>query len=90
MKNGSFSSVPSARASTSPTAPARAEVSARAGALGRQPSSPAAARIRRRVSSPTPARPLTAKDTAAIDTPARRATSAIVGRAGGRVMAGQP
>ncbi len=85
MKNGSISSAPRSRARTSPTAPARAEPSARAGALGRQPSASAASRIRRRVASPTPSRPLTANETAAIDTPARRATSAIVGRGAGSV-----
>ena len=49
-------------------------------ALGRQPSSSAASRIRRRVDSATPGRSLTANDTAADETPARAATSSIVGR----------
>ena len=52
----------------------------RAWALGSQPSSAAAARIRVRVSAATPGRSLTANETAAEDTPARRATSAMVGR----------
>ena len=68
------------RASTSPTARVRASVSARALADGRQPSSRAAARIRSRVPEETPGRSLTANETAAAETPARRATSAIVGR----------
>jgi hypothetical protein len=79
-KNGSISSWSTDRESSSPTARARASVSARAEALGRHPSSSAASRIRRRVSSATPGRPLTANDTAAVDTPARAATSSIVGR----------
>ena len=48
----------------------------------RQPSSSAAARIRSRVASPTPGRPFMANETAAADTPARAATSSIVGRRG--------
>ena len=79
-KNASVSSSAGSRASTRPTARARASVSARACALGRQPSSSAARRIRARVSSPTPGRSLTANETAAGETPARRATSSIVGR----------
>ena len=63
-----------------PDARARASVRARACALGRQPSSSAARRIRARVASPTPGRSLTANETAAAETPARRATSVIVGR----------
>ena len=79
-KNASSSRCAGSRASTRPIARARASVSARAVALGRQPSSWAAARIRARVSGATPGRSLTAKETAAGETPARRATSAIVGR----------
>ena len=79
-KNGSTSSVSTWRASSRPIAPARARLSARAGALGLQPSSAAASRIRARVASPTPRRPFMANETAAEDTPARRATSSMVGR----------
>ena len=54
--------------------------SARARALGVQPSSSAVARIRRRVSSEMPGRPFRANDTAPLETPAAVATSVIVGR----------
>src|SRR3954470_6319781 len=79
-KNASSSSSAGSRASTRPIARVRASVSARALADGRQPSSRAASRMRARVSWETPGRSLTANDTAAAETPARRATSAIVGR----------
>ena len=79
---------PRLRASTSPIARVRASVSARALADGCQPSSRAAARIRSRVPDETPGRSLTANETAAADTPARRATSTIVGRRRGRVGPG--
>src|SRR4051794_2046037 len=79
-KNASSSSAAASRARTSPIARVRASVNARALAEGRQPSSRAAARIRARVTDETPGRSLTANDTAAAETPARRATSAIVGR----------
>ena len=58
----------------------RARLSARAGALGLQPSSAAASRILARVPSPTPRRPFIANETAADETPALRATSSMVGR----------
>src|SRR3954471_4909572 len=83
-KNASSSSAPASRASTSPIARVRASVSARALADGRQPSSRAAARMRARVSGETPGRSLTAYETAAADTPARRAPPAIAGRRRGQ------
>ena len=59
----------------------RASVSARADcATGASRAPRAAARIRSRVSGATPGRSLTANETAAGETPARRATSAMVGR----------
>src|SRR3954447_11640257 len=86
-KNASTSSCAASRASTSPIARVRASVSARALAEGCQPSSRAATRMRSRVSGETPGRSLTANETAAADTPARRATSAMVGRR--RVVSGR-
>ena len=68
------------RATTRPTAWERESDSARARALGVQPRSSAVARIRRRVSSEMPGRPLRANDTAPLETPAAVATSVIVGR----------
>ena len=78
MKNGSSAIVRAGRASTSPHASARAAESARAARFGYQPSSFAIARIRSRVSSETPGRPLSAYETAPFDTPARSAMSLIV------------
>jgi hypothetical protein len=52
----------------------------RAVALGAQPSSRAAAKIRSRVASETPGLWLKASDTAPLDTPARAATSLMVTR----------
>ena len=79
MKNGSAPSTSGSRAITRPIACSRRPPSERAEALGSQPSSSATPRIRSRVSSATPGRPLSANDTAAVDTPAWRATSTIVG-----------
>src|SRR3954464_14104107 len=67
------------RAMTRPTAKARRADSARARVLGFHPSSVATWRMRARVASPPPGRPLSANETAPFDTPARRATSSIVG-----------
>ncbi len=78
-KNGSAPTSAGSRAITRPTAKARACESERADALGDQPSSAATVMIRSRVASATPGRPLSANDTAAFETPASRATSAIVG-----------
>ena len=78
MKNGSSASVLAGRASTSPHASARAAESARAARFGYQPSSRAIVRIRSRVSSETPGRPLSAYETAPFETPARSAMSRIV------------
>ena len=80
-KNGSALSVSGCRAITSPTVSARDEDSARARWLGVNPSSAATARIRSRVASATPGRSFRANETAPRETPAARATSAIVGRA---------
>src|SRR5204863_408428 len=51
-----------------------------AATLGRQPISLAMSRMRLRVLADTPGRPFNAYDTAPIETPARAAISAIVGR----------
>src|SRR5664279_2850767 len=64
---------------TKPRVPDRRVDSARAVAFGVNPRSEAARRIRARVSADTPARPFRANDTAPFDTPARAATSEIVG-----------
>ena len=61
-------------------APARPSESARAALFGWKPISSAMARIRSRVAADTPGWPLSANDTAALVTPARRAMSAMVGR----------
>ena len=79
-KNGSDRSVSGVRAMTRPTASAFETDSALALESGVQPRSRAALRMRWRVSSPTPGRLFRANDTALFDTPAARATSAIVGR----------
>ena len=63
-----------------PNAPARPSDRARAALLGWKPISWAMARIRSRVAADTPGCPFSAKDTAALVTPARRAMSAMVGR----------
>jgi hypothetical protein len=61
-----------------------------AAALGRQPNSSATRSTRSRVAAETPGRPLSAYETTAIETPAARATSVIVGRrAGGAAEAGE-
>ena len=80
MKNGSSASVEAGRARISPQASAREAESERAARLGYQPSSSAIARIRSRVSSETPGRPLRAYETAPLETPARSAMSLIVVR----------
>ena len=82
MKNGSSASVLAGRASTKPHASARAAERARAARFGYQPSSSAIERMRSRVSSETPGRPLSAYETAPFETPARSAMSLIVIRAG--------
>nr|BFE68351.1 hypothetical protein GCM10020092_016520 [Actinoplanes digitatis] len=64
----------------SPTARELAPDRARAALFGLKPISSAMATMRRRVASETPGWPLSAYDTAPLDTPARRAMSAIVGR----------
>ena len=64
----------------SPIANARDSESALPRALGRQSSAFATSTMRRRVASLTPGRPLSATETAPLETPAWRATSAIVGR----------
>ena len=78
MKNGSSAIVAAGRARMRPQASAREAERARAARFGYQPSSSAMARIRSRVSSETPGRPLSAYDTAPLDTPARSAMSLIV------------
>lgn len=81
LKNGSTPMVRAGRAITSPTASALAPPRARAALCGRQFISSATRRIRALVASLTPGRPLSAKDTAPLETPAWRAMSAIVGLA---------
>ena len=78
-KNGSDPSVSCERAITRPRLPDRRKDNARAVEFGVKPSSSATRRIRSRVSWETPGRPFRAKETAALDTPARAATSEIVG-----------
>src|SRR5215211_8575318 len=76
---------------TSPTANARDRDSALALVLGCHSRSRAAARIRSRVWGASPGRSLSANDTAPLDTPARRATSMIVGsRRAGRGPVDRP
>src|ERR1700749_2230282 len=65
---------------TSPNAPALPLDRARAALLGWNPSSAAIAAMRSRVAADTPGCPLSANDTAAVVTPARLATSLMVGR----------
>jgi hypothetical protein len=79
-KNGSEDSTPGSLVMTSPSAKAFETDKERARLLGRQPSSSAAARIRSTVAWARPGRPFSANETAPLDTPARLATSAIVGR----------
>jgi hypothetical protein len=79
-KNGSARSVSGRRERTSPTANALETERALALEFGVHPRSRAASRMRSRVSGATPGRSLRANDTALFDTPAARATSAIVGR----------
>src|SRR4051812_45591682 len=64
---------------TTPTACARPMESVRAVALSQYPSSSTAARTRARVSSTTSGLSLSTRETVAALTPARRATSRIVG-----------
>lgn len=82
-KNESTPRTAAGRASTRPTVAAPSPDRARAAVLGRQPSCSATRRIRSRVTSETPGRPLSAKDTALSDTPARWAMSFMVGRRAG-------
>ncbi len=79
-KNASARSTSGARASTRPTACARFVDNALAPGFGVHPSDSATPMIRSRVSAETPGRSFRANDTAPFDTPAARATSAIVGR----------
>ena len=74
--------VPATPSPTKPTVRVRRSASERACALGRKPSSATAANTRSRVSveMPLPGRSLITNDTVVEDTPARRATSAMVGR----------
>nr|WP_264295183.1 hypothetical protein [Microbispora sitophila] len=80
MKNGSTPSVSAGRAMIRPTLCARDPDRDLAAALGRQPISLAMSRMSLRVSADTPGRPLSAYDTAPIETPALAAISAMVGR----------
>ncbi len=80
MKNGSTPRKRAGRHRASPTVLALAPFSARAALLGRQPISSAMARMRARVDAETPGWPFRAYDTAPLETPARLAMSAIVGR----------
>ena len=68
------------RSITRPNAPTLPAVRARAALLGWKPISSAIARIRSLVAAETPGWPLSAKETAALVTPARWAMSVIVGR----------
>lgn len=79
-KNGSDDSTAGSRVITRPRANAFETESDRARLLGRQPSSSAAAMILSTVDCASPGRPFSANDTAPLETPARVATSAIVGR----------
>ncbi len=78
MKYGTAARLRAGRAMMSPQASARAAESDRAALWGYHPRSSASWRIRRRVVSETPGRPLRAHDTAPLDTPALVARSAIV------------
>ena len=78
-KNGSDPSVSCERAITKPRFPDRRNDNARAVEFGVKPSSCATRSTRSRVFWETPGRPFRAKETAALDTPARAATSEIVG-----------
>ena len=69
-KNASARRISGGRAMTRPTASALDTDSARARGLGDQPSLSAASRMRRRVSGEMPGRPLSANETAPLDTPA--------------------
>ena len=80
MNHGSIPSMFGGRSMIRPNAPARPSESARAALLGWKPISSAMARMRSRVAAETPGWPLSANDTAALVTPARRAMSAMVGR----------
>ena len=78
-KNGSDPRVSCERAITRPRFPDRRKDSARAVEFGVKPSSSAICSTRSRVVWDTPGRPFSANETAAFDTPARAATSEIVG-----------
>ena len=70
--------------STRPIVSLRELASRRAELSGNQPRASAAARMRSRVDADTPGRPLRAYEAALIETPARSATSLIVGRPSAR------
>src|SRR5918992_1217723 len=70
-------------AARTPTVPDRTADSERAAQLVRYPSSAAACWTRRRLSSRTSGSPRMTSDTSDLETPARSATSRIVGRRGG-------
>ena len=70
--------------STRPIVSLRALASRRAELSGSQPSASAAARMRSRVVAETPGRPLRAYEAALMETPARSATSRMVGRPSAR------
>ena len=80
MKNGSMPRVRAGRSITRPNASALPAVRARAALLGWKPISWAIARMRSLVAAETPGWPFSAKETAALVTPARCAMSAMVGR----------
>src|SRR5690242_11871725 len=80
MNQGSMPRMRAGRHRVRPTARALAPDRARAALFGLNPISCAMATMRCRVASETPGCPLSAYETAPLDTPARRAMSAIVGR----------
>src|ERR1700722_10333854 len=73
-------SVRAGRSITRPNAPVLPADRARAALLGWNPTSSAIARIRSLVAAETPGWPFSAKETAALVTPARCAMSVMVGR----------
>src|SRR3954452_21941486 len=80
MNQGSMPRIRAGRQRVRPTARALAPDRARAALFGLKPISSAIAMMRCRVASDTPGCPFSAYDTAPLDTPARRAMSAIVVR----------
>src|SRR4051794_19767174 len=83
VRNGSSVKVAALRTTQKPIVADRAPESARTALLGVHPISAAIARILSRVEFETPGRPLSAEDTAPLETRARSARSAIVGRVTG-------